>query len=167
MGEASPSTSPHPTDVQVGRRLRQRRTLLGMSQGRLGGLLGITYQQIQKYERGANRIGSSRLHDIARILGVPVAYFFDGAGLSDRQPIQSLGSGLAEGSSAFVPQTPDVSPPQREVDPRDDLGSRETLELVRAFNRIGDPLVRRRLLDLARSLAAMACRDPGSDDPPA
>jgi transcriptional regulator with XRE-family HTH domain len=162
MGEAPHSTPPHPTDVQVGRRLRQRRTLLGMSQGRLGGLLGVTYQQIQKYERGANRIGSSRLHDLARILGVPVAYFFDGPA-----PVQGRSAGLAEGASAFVHDVPaaDLSPPRGDADPGDVVGSRETLELVRAFNRIGDPQVRRRLLGLARSLAAVAYRESGRDDP--
>jgi transcriptional regulator with XRE-family HTH domain len=168
MGEAPHSSPPHPTDLQVGRRLRQRRTLLGMSQGRLGGLLGVTYQQIQKYERGANRIGSSRLHDLARILGVLVAYFFDAplppAGF---QPALGDSTGLAEGASAFVHDVPaaDLSPPQGDADPGDVVGSRETLELVRAFNRIGDPQVRRRLLDLARSLAAVTYRQAGRDDP--
>ena len=71
------SDSPHPTDVRVGRLLRERRLELGISQERLGALLGVTYQQVQKYERGTNRIGSSRLHDLCGILGVRASYFFD------------------------------------------------------------------------------------------
>ena len=71
------SDAPHPTDVRVGRLLRERRLELGISQERLGALLGVTYQQVQKYERGTNRIGSSRLHELCRILGVRASYFFD------------------------------------------------------------------------------------------
>ena len=90
---------PNPIDIEVGRRLKQRRTLLGMSQERLGDLLGITYQQIQKYERGTNRIGSSRLYDICRILDVPSSYFIEGA---ERQAHRS-------GSSVW-PRTGRASP---------------------------------------------------------
>src|SRR5678815_4355896 len=68
---------PNPIDVHVGNRLRQRRTLLGMSQEKLGEAIGLTFQQVQKYERGMNRIGSSRLFDLARVLDVPVSYFFE------------------------------------------------------------------------------------------
>ena len=67
----------HPVDVHVGTRMRQRRTLLGMSQEKLGKAVGLTFQQIQKYERGANRMGSSRLYEFARVLDVPISYFFD------------------------------------------------------------------------------------------
>ena len=77
-------SAPHPTDIQVGQRLRQPRTLKGFSQERLGRLIGVTYQQVQKYERGTNRIGSSRLDEIARILGVQVGYFFEEQGESRR-----------------------------------------------------------------------------------
>jgi transcriptional regulator with XRE-family HTH domain len=148
-------SAPHPTDVQVGKRLREQRTLRGMSQERLGHLLGVTYQQIQKYERGANRIGSSRLDELARILAVPVTYFFEGS----RTPT----NGLAEGASTFdlfgAPDPAISSAPEADSE----VDRRETLELVRAFNRITDPTVRRRVLDLARSLAAIryrgACRD--------
>jgi transcriptional regulator with XRE-family HTH domain len=132
--------APHPTDLLVGQQLRRQRTLLGMSQERLGSLLGVTYQQIQKYERGVNRVGSSRLHELARALGVPVAYFFAG------EPA-SPGPGLAEGDAAAVGLVLDAEPSGDAVD------RRETLELVRAFNRIPDPHVRRRVLDLARALA--------------
>jgi transcriptional regulator with XRE-family HTH domain len=141
--------NPRPVDVHVGRRLRERRTLLGMSQERLAELLGVTYQQVQKYERGANRIGSSRLHDIARYLDVPVAWFF--AGLDEPE---SRVPGLAEGPAAFTFDAPAPSQPP----------PRETAELVRAFTAIREPEVRRRLVDLVRTLAAASRRDgrPGS-----
>lgn len=136
--------SPRPVDVHVGRRLRERRTLLGMSQERLAELLGVTYQQVQKYERGANRIGSSRLHDIARFLDVPVAWFF--AGLDEPE---SRLPGLAEAPATFTFDAPAASQPP----------PRETAELVRAFSAIREPEVRRRLVDLVRTLAAVSRRD--------
>jgi transcriptional regulator with XRE-family HTH domain len=152
------SGSPHPTDVQVGQRLRQRRAALGMSQERLGELLGVTYQQVQKYERGANRIGSSRLHALSRVLDVPVSYFFEDA---DPPPGPAPLPGLAEGATSFVFDGP-LSPPAPEPAPAVAAG-RETLELVRAFGRIADPLVRRHLLELARALAAVPYRGPARD----
>jgi transcriptional regulator with XRE-family HTH domain len=141
-------------DVHVGRRLRLRRSLVGMSQERLAELLGITYQQVQKYERGANRIGSSRLHDIARFLDVPVAWFFD------EMPGEAAAApGLAEDSPGFVFDAPEAPAPA--FDEGATFG-RETLEMVRAFNRIGDPLVRRRLFELAKALAAVDWRHDGT-----
>ena len=79
---------PNPIDVHVGSRIRLRRTLLGMSQERLAEAIGLTFQQVQKYERGANRVGSSRLFDLARVLDVPVAYFFEdlAPGVQDKTP---------------------------------------------------------------------------------
>ena len=142
---------PNPIDIEVGRRLKQRRTLLGMSQERLGDLLGITYQQIQKYERGTNRIGSSRLYDICRILDVPSSYFIEGAeagGASQRLP------GLAEDEPGFVHDGPQAAPPPQPAL----VEERETLEMVRAFKRIRDPQVRRRLFDLAKALGALSYR---------
>ncbi|WP_418160869.1 helix-turn-helix domain-containing protein [Benzoatithermus flavus] len=134
--------------------------MLGLSQERLGELLGVSYQQIQKYERGVNRIGSSRLHALSRILEVPVAYFFE-----DGMPaasIPSLPAGLEEGAAAFLfdaalAQSADAVAAE----------GREMQELVRAFRRIGDPQVRRRLLELARALAAAFDRDGahGTADP--
>jgi len=140
--------APHPTDIRVGQLLRERRMLLGMSQERLGALLGVTYQQVQKYERGSNRIGSSRLHDLCRILAVPVSYFFDQTPAPAQTP---PATGLAEAAPTFEHEAPLV-PVQPE--------GRETLELVRAFNRIGDPLVRRQLLELTRALADMEFSAP-------
>jgi transcriptional regulator with XRE-family HTH domain len=138
--------APHPTDIRVGQLLRTRRLLLGMSQERLGGLLGVTYQQVQKYERGANRIGSSRLHELCRILSVPVSYFFEESGVP----------GLAEAPAAF----------QHDARPAlDPAEGRETMELVRAYSRIGDAQVRRRVLELARALGAARYRTDEGDAP--
>ena len=136
------SEKPNPIDVHVGRRLRLRRTLLGMSQERLGQLLGLTFQQIQKYERGVNRIGSSRLYELGQILDVPIAFFFDD--MSDSEGAQDvLAQGLAEEGAEFAFDEP--REPQ--------FDKRETLELVRAYNRIADPAVRKRLFELTKALA--------------
>jgi transcriptional regulator with XRE-family HTH domain len=123
---------PNPIDVHVGHRLRLRRTLLGMSQERLGQLLGLTFQQIQKYERGVNRIGSSRLYELGRILHVPVSFFFDA-----------------------MPEDGAVAPEAMVFDDDRELSldKRETLELVRAYNRIPDVVVRKRLFELTKALA--------------
>ncbi len=136
----TPRGGPNPVDVHVGGRLRQRRTLLGLSQERLADAIGLTFQQVQKYERGANRIGASRLHQLARVLEVPVSYFFEemipaGAPATAGQP------GFAEDGAAY------------DGDP---MGRRETLELVRAYYRIRDPKVRKRVFELIKSVAASA-----------
>ncbi len=123
--------TPHPVDIHVGMRVRLRRTLLGMSQERLASAVGLTFQQIQKYERGKNRIGSSRLYQFANILEVPVAFFFEDMPGDATQ-------GLNAGGNM----------------PSDDvLSKRETLELVRAYYRIPSELARRRVSELIRSLA--------------
>jgi transcriptional regulator with XRE-family HTH domain len=113
-----------------------RRLLVGMSQEKLGEALGITFQQIQKYEKGANRIGASRLQQIAKILGVPVEFFFEGA--------PAGGPESAPGFSE-LPQSGFVS---------DFMATSEGVQLTRAFVRIVDPTVRRRLIDLVEALAA-------------
>ncbi|WP_298216883.1 helix-turn-helix domain-containing protein [Acidocella sp.] len=136
---------PSPIDVHVGSRIRLRRTLLGMSQERLGDALGLTFQQVQKYERGMNRVGASRLFDISRVLDVPISYFFDDmpAGLSEG-PL----SGPRGRTYGFAEQQ---EPFSAGVD--DQLTKRETLELVRAYYRISDPAMRKRIFDLIKSLA--------------
>ena len=118
---------PLPIDVHVGRRVRLRRTLLGLNQTQLGEGLGLTFQQIQKYERGTNRISASKLYQLTRILDVPMLYFFDG---------------LDEGGKAS--QSDDI------------LLKRETLELVRAYFRIGDPAARERLFAMTQAMANLA-----------
>ena len=122
---------PNPVDVHVGKRLRQRRTFVGMTQEQLGAALGITFQQIQKYERGANRIGASRLFDICRILDVAPQFFFEA---------MPPGTG---GDAA------DSSPASK----ADDAVDRETMDLVRAYRQIDSANVRHRLLELTRTLA--------------
>lgn len=129
---------PNPIDVHVGQRIRQRRTLLGMSQEKLGEAIGLTFQQVQKYERGANRVGSSRLFDLARVLDVPVTYFFDEMSTSTASKSPSRLRGLAE--------------PKPEPFEPDPLAKRETLELVRAYYRIADPQARKRLFELTKAL---------------
>lgn len=138
--ERLPPGTPNPVDVHVGGRVRLRRTLLGLSQEKLGEAVGLTFQQIQKYERGANRIGASRLFEFSRILEVPVSFFFDDMpdGRSAMDGRAALG--LADQSQAPLDQDP--------------LTRRETLELVRAYYRIGDPAVRRRLFELTKSLGS-------------
>jgi transcriptional regulator with XRE-family HTH domain len=135
-----PPGTPNPIDVHVGSRVRLRRTLLGLSQEKLGEAVGLTFQQIQKYERGANRIGASRLYEFSRILDVPVSFFFDD--MSDKfRSTDTAVVGLSD-------------QPQAALEP-DPLTRRETLELVRAYYRIHDPQVRKRLFELAKSLGSV------------
>ena len=131
---------PNPVDIHVGGRVRLRRTLLGMSQEKLGEAIGLTFQQVQKYERGANRIGSSRLYDLSRVLDVPVSFFFEEmpAGVAANSPAQRR-SGMAEEPAAYE---------------RDPMAKRETLELVRAYYRITDASVRKKVADLVKTMAA-------------
>ncbi len=136
---------PNPIDIHVGARLRLRRTLLGLSQEKLGEAVGITFQQLQKYERGANRISASRLFNLSRVLGVPVSYFFED--LPEPDP---------DDGDDLLPATP-IGPDDDGDDPDggpDSLARRETLELVRAYYRIPDPSLRRRTFDLIRALAS-------------
>lgn len=127
--------SPNPIDKHVGARLRMRRMMVGMSQGKLGEALDVTFQQIQKYEKGTNRIGASRLQQLARVLEVPPAFFFEGA------PASAEGGKVAfaeaSGSSYVV----------------DFLSTSEGLQLNRAFALIRDPKVRKKIIDLVVSLA--------------
>lgn len=131
---------PNPIDVHVGSRVRLRRTLLGMSQEKLGEAVRLTFQQIQKYERGVNRIGSSRLYQLSQILDVPVSFFFDDMPALDGRALP----GLREG------------PP--EPFEKDPLVKRETLELVRAYYRITDAAARKRLFELTKAMANLADR---------
>lgn len=139
--------TPHPVDVHVGSRVRMRRTLLGMSQEKLGEALGLTFQQVQKYERGANRVGASRLYQISRILDVPVSFFFEEMSGDVPQPSAAPLGGLGE---------------QEETASFDPMAKRETLELVRAYYRIPDPRVRKRVFELAKAIAGTTRRRGGS-----
>jgi transcriptional regulator with XRE-family HTH domain len=135
-----PKKQANPIDGQVGNRVRLRRMLIGMSQEKLGELLGLTFQQIQKYEKGVNRIGAGRLYQVAHILGVPIGYFYEGM-------IEQLAdsSGVIAGNGA---------PPVVEF-----LSSGEGLQLSLAFMRIKDSKVRRRVVELVKSLAE--CEEDG------
>lgn len=136
------SRKPNPIDAHVGARVRLRRMLLGMSQEKLGEHLGLTFQQVQKYEKGVNRIGASRLFDLSRVLGVPVQFFYDEAPAESVHQA-ALASGFAERpAESYVV---------------DFLSTREGLELNKAFVKISDPRVRRSIVELVRSL--------GGEDP--
>ena len=125
---------PHPVDVHVGQRLRMRRTLMGMSQEKVAEALGLTFQQLQKYEKGANRVSASRLHELSQILDFPQSFFFEDL------PTSPTGHNRATSSS------PD--------DVFDPMNKRETLELVRAYYRIKDPAVRDKIAALTRAIAS-------------
>jgi transcriptional regulator with XRE-family HTH domain len=127
-----PKKQANPIDIQVGNRVRIRRMLIGMSQERLGDLLGLTFQQVQKYEKGVNRIGAGRLFEVSRILNVPVDFFYEGLSGAGDQP------GMGENQSAPVMEF---------------VSSGEGLQLSLAFMKIKDAKVRKRVLDLVKSLA--------------
>jgi transcriptional regulator with XRE-family HTH domain len=127
-----PKKQANPIDVQVGNRVRIRRMLIGMSQERLGDLLGLTFQQVQKYEKGVNRIGAGRLFEVSRILSVPVDFFYEG-----------LATNIPAGND-----TDAATPPVMEF-----VSSGEGLQLSLAFMKIRDAKVRKRVLDLVKSLA--------------
>jgi transcriptional regulator with XRE-family HTH domain len=134
------SKAPNPVDKYVGSRVRMRRIMMGMSQEKLGEALGLTFQQIQKYEKGTNRVGASRIQQIAEVLQVPVSFLFDGGpgGSSNT-------NGFADGPSpAYV---------------SDFLATSEGLALTRAFTRIGDPKLRRSIVTLVEQIAAVEPSD--------
>jgi transcriptional regulator with XRE-family HTH domain len=132
--------APNPVDKYVGSRVRMRRIMLGMSQEKLGEALGLTFQQIQKYEKGTNRVGASRLQQISEILQVPVSFLFDGGPSGVVR-----GEGLAESASpAYI---------------ADFLATSEGLALTRAFTRIADAKLRRSIVDLVERIAARESSD--------
>jgi transcriptional regulator with XRE-family HTH domain len=128
--------APNPIDKHVGSRVRMRRMMLGMSQEKLGDALGLTFQQVQKYEKGTNRIGASRLQQIAIILQVPVSFFFEGA---PHVPGIGKSSGMSEAPSpAYV---------------SDFLATSDGLSLTKAFMRIKNSKLKRRIVDLVEQIA--------------
>ena len=141
---------PDPIDKHVGARLRLRRTLLGLSQEKLGKQLNLTFQQIQKYERGANRVGASRLFRLSQILDVPVAFFYDDMPHDLQREAGVNVPGFAEDGQ----------------DPYDDsrLARRETLELVRAYYRISDNSLRARVFELVKAVAGEPVEGAGEND---
>ena len=134
-------TNNNAVDMHVGKRVRLRRTLLGMSQEQLGVSLNITFQQVQKYERGANRISASRLWDIAQIVDVPISYFFD-----------DMSDDVMESSPRRISRGGEHSIDNETV--RDPMARRETLELVRTYYSIEKPKVRKRITEMVKAIAA-------------
>lgn len=130
------SLIPNPIDRHVGSRVRMRRVLVGMSQEKLGEALALTFQQVQKYEKGTNRIGASRLQQISRILGVPVEYFFEGAPQANDR--------VASNGFGEVSDTTYVA---------DFLATNEGVQLNKAFVRIKDPKLRRKVVELVSAMA--------------
>lgn len=129
--------APNPVDKHVGSRVRMRRMMLNMSQEKLGDALGLTFQQVQKYEKGTNRIGASRLQQISHILQVPVSFFFDGAPHVPGGALRTDGVGEAP-SPAYI---------------SDFLATSDGLALTKAFMRIGDSKLRRRIVELVEQIA--------------
>ncbi len=139
---------PNPVDKHVGARVRMRRVLLGMSQEKLGEALSLTFQQVQKYEKGTNRIGASRLSQIAKTLSVQIAFFFEGAPADTNfEELTGFGAGFAEGEQATY-----IS---------DIMSTPDGLQLARAFSRINDPKRRRMVITMANTLADEASIEGG------
>ncbi len=136
-GRASPG--PNPIDIHVGKRLRERRTMLGMSQQELGRLIGVTFQQLQKNERGTNRLSASRIFECARVLDVPIGYFFEEMPADVSSYGRKHMQGVAEGPT-----------PVYELDP---MAKRETIELVRVYYDIVDRRLRQQMVGTMRALA--------------
>jgi transcriptional regulator with XRE-family HTH domain len=130
-----PTKAPNPVDKYVGSRVRMRRIMLGMSQEKLGEALGLTFQQIQKYEKGTNRVGASRIAQISEILQVPVSFLFEG-GPTGKPGAEDYGEGT---SPTYV---------------SDFLATSEGLSLTRAFTRIPDPKLRRTIVEMVEQIAA-------------
>lgn len=143
MANSPNPRGPNAVDRHVGSRVRLRRQLLNMSQERLGEELGVTFQQVQKYERGTNRVGAGRLWVLARVLDVPVSFFYEGVTETMAQP------GFSDGD-----QTPIVD---------DFIQSADGVALAQAFAKISDPKVRRRILELVRTLAAEEAEAAAAD----
>ena len=133
--------SPNPVDIHVGGRVRLRRMLVGLSQEKLGVSMGLTFQQIQKYEKGVNRIGASRLHRLSQVLDVPVQFFFDG--------MPAINAPAAAG----------MAEPAQETYLYEFLNSRDGLELNRAFVKVTDAQVRKSVIELVRSLGRSKTKD--------
>ncbi len=145
LGRKRGSNAYNPIDVHVGARLRARRTLLGLTQMALGDAMGMTFQQLQKYEKGSNRISASRLYDISKLLDVDIGYFFD-------EMDQATKSESPARLSRQKSKRSLRKPPKSE----DPLHKRETLELVRAYYRITDPKIRGHVRKLFQTTASVS-----------
>ncbi len=141
VGGGSPELGPSPVDMHVGARIRMRRKVLGYSQQTLANALGLTFQQVQKYERGTNRVSASKLHQIGQFLGVPVAYFFEGLPQPPTVAEGVAGDAVDREVQAFV-------------------ATSQGLELVVGFARIADPRLRATILELVKAAAASTATGP-------
>jgi transcriptional regulator with XRE-family HTH domain len=141
------SETSHPVDRHVGARVRLRRTLMGLSQEKLGTALGLTFQQVQKYERGSNRISASKLYEMSHVLDVPVSFFF-----------QDLADQTMNAVRGFADQA-------AEPFDHEQISRRETAELMRAYYQIGNAKVRRKMLDLMKSMAGAESGSSQIDEP--
>ncbi len=146
-GRKRGSTAYNPIDVHVGARLRARRTLLGLSQAALGDALGISFQQLQKYEGGHNRLSASRLYDVSKLLDVDIGYFFD-----------EMDRAIESESPARLSQKKSKRSPRKPPKSEDPLHKRETLEFVRAYYRIKDPKIRGHIRKLIQTTASASSR---------
>ena len=141
----TPSGEPNPIDVHVGNRIRLRRTLLHMSQEHLASLLGLTFQQVQKYERGTNRVGASRLWDISKVLKAPIGFFFE-----DMDKIVAEQSPRTFSTNKEVPCTLNEDEAEYQTDP---MQKQETIELVKAYYKIPNRKMAKQLYDLIIALS--------------
>ncbi len=144
--------SPNPIDVHVGARVKMRRTLLGMSQEKLGEAIGLTFQQVQKYERGLNRISASRLFDIGKVLEVPIGFFFEE--MDDQ--VAELSPRMLAGASELAEE-----PVLFDYDP---MTRKETLDLVRYYYMIPDRHLARKVLEMMKAMAVPAGEDSEEEE---
>ncbi len=133
-----PRSGPNPIDIHVGARVRLRRNLLGLTLETLARAIGVTYQQLQKYERGVNRVGASRLFNLSHVLDVPVSFFFDDLSTAAAGAGRRRARGFSEAPAAAI----DI----------DTLSNRETIKLIRAYYRVTNPRIRKQVLDLLKVL---------------
>ncbi len=146
-GRKRGSSAYNPIDVHVGACLRARRTLLGLSQAALSDAMGLSFQQLQKYESGSNRISAGRLYDVSKLLDIDISYFFD-----------EMGRAIESESPARLSQKKSKRPPRKPPKSEDPLHKRETLELVRAYYRIADPTIRGHIRKLIQTTASASSR---------
>ncbi len=147
LGRKRGSTAYNPIDVHGGARLRARRTLLGLSQTALGDIAGLSFQQLQKYESGGNRISASRLYDLSKLLDIDISYFFD-----------EMDQAIESKSPARLSQKKSKRSSRKPPKSEDPLHKRETLELVRAYYRIKDPTIRGHVRKLFQTTASASSR---------
>ena len=152
----TPNGQPNPIDVHVGNRIRLRRTLLGLSQEKLAALLGLTFQQVQKYERGMNRVGASRLWDIGKVLEVPIEFFYE-----------DMDSDVAKQSPRMFSISEEKMEYLQEEQPKfnnDPMQRKETIELVRAYYKIPNRAAAKHLFDLIVAMSKTVDKSNNQED---